>query len=94
MLAIRAGLMFVLTLVVAVLVACVDPNARDEGGLTPLHLAAMKNPAPSVVEALIESGTDIAARDADGRTPFDYAKDNEALRGTEVYWRLNEARFR
>ena len=36
----------------------------------------------------------VNARDEDGKTPFDYAKDNEALRGTDAYWRLDEARFK
>ena len=71
-----------------------DPNARNEDGRTPLHVAAWKNPEPSVVEALIEVGADPAARDERGRIPFDYAKRNEALRGTDVYRRLSEARPR
>lgn len=69
-------------------------GARDEDGNTPLHLAAMKNDAPLVIMALIEGGADPGARDGEGATPFDYARrHNEALRGTDVYWRLNEARF-
>ena len=71
-----------------------DPDARDEDGLTPLHAAALKNPAPSVVAALIEAGADPAARTERGKTPFDYAKDNAASRGTSVYWRLNEGQFK
>ena len=47
----------------------------------------------AIVEALIEAGADMKARDADGNAPFDHAKDNKALHGTDVYWRLNEARF-
>ena len=82
--------MSVLTLVVAVLAACADPNTRRT---TPLHMAAWKNPEPSVVATLIKGGADPNARDNDGKTPFDYAKDNEVLRGTDVYWRLNESRF-
>ena len=29
-----------------------------------------------------------------GKTPWDYAKKNDALKGTEVYRRLNEAWFK
>ena len=29
-----------------------------------------------------------------GRLPLDYAEDNKALKGTDAYWRLNEARSR
>ena len=70
-----------------------DPDARTEDGSTPLHRAAMKNDTPSVIAALIEGGADPGARDDGGKTPFDYAKDNAALQGTAVYWRLNEGRF-
>ena len=62
-------------------------------GMTPLHLAVMYNSAPSVITALIEGGADPGARDEWGKTPFDYAEDNEALRGTDAYWRLNDGRF-
>ena len=54
----------------------------------------MHNREPSVVETLVEAGADPADRDEDGKTPFDYMEDNEALRGTDVYRRLNEARFK
>ena len=33
-------------------------------------------------------------KDKSGKTPWDYAKENPALKGTEVYRRLKEARFR
>ena len=33
------------------------------------------------------------ARDGSNKTPFDLAKENSALKGTDVYRRLNEARF-
>ena len=73
-----------------------DPNARDEWGMTPLHRAAYfnSNPSvPSVITALIEGGANPAAIDINGFTPFDYALENEALRGTDAYWLLSEARF-
>ena len=62
-------------------------------GMMPLHLAAWHNENPSVITALIEGGADPGARDEWGKTPFDYAEDNEALRGTEAYWWLNDGRF-
>ena len=55
--------------------------------------AAILNRTPSVIEALLDAGADAAARDEAGKVPFDYAKDNEALKGTEAYWRLNDGRF-
>lgn len=47
----------------------------------------------SEVKAATSAGADPGARDEEGKTPFDYAQDNEALRGTDAYWRLNEGRF-
>ena len=48
---------------------------------------------PAVIAALLEADADPSARDGDGKSPFDYAKENAALKGNEVYWRLNDARF-
>ncbi len=71
-----------------------DPGARlKHGGYTPLHFAAERNANLSVITALIEGGADPGAWDDDGFTPFDYAKDNDVLKGTDAYWLLNEARF-
>ena len=72
----------------------IEAGAGDAAGQTPLHLAALKNENPAVVEALLDGGADPKARSEDGRLPFDFAKSNEALKGTDVYWRLNEARFK
>ena len=71
-----------------------DPNARMGGNGTPLHVAALESSNPSVIVALIEGGADIGARDDDGMTAFDYAKENEALKGTDAYWLLNEGRLK
>ena len=46
-----------------------------------------------MIRALIEAGTDPAARDDDGKTPFYYVKNNEALKGTAAYRLLKEGRF-
>ena len=70
-----------------------DLEARAVGDQTPLHAAAAKTDNPAVVEALLDAGANPAERNERGRTPFYYAKRNEALKGTDVYWRLNEARF-
>ena len=45
------------------------------------------------VTVLLEAGADPNARDSDGKLPFDYAEDNEQLKGTDAYWKLNDARF-
>ena len=70
-----------------------DPKACTERGFTPLHAAAKESDNPAILETLIAAGADMKARTRGGKTPFHYAKDNKALQGTDVYWRLNEARF-
>ena len=77
----------------ALLAAGSDPMARTESGdETPLHWAA-GNGSPAVVQALLAAGADAMMRTAMGRTPWDIAQDNEKLKGTDAYWRLNGARF-
>ncbi len=43
-----------------------DPNARNDEGITPLHLAAY----PEMAELLVRRGADINARSNDWRTPL------------------------
>ena len=59
--------------VVGCLHAGADANARDEAGVTPLHLAARFNPSDAVIRALIEAGADLNLRDRPGRTPLHLA---------------------
>jgi len=68
-------------------------NARDDYGGTPLLMAATRNENPEVLILLLDAGVDGTAVNDDGETPFDRAKDNEALAGTDAYWALNDARF-
>lgn len=82
-------------LVAALVKAGAKPNAPDKrGGWTPLHLAAWFSKKPAVAAALLAAGADPAARDKKGKTPWDYAEQNAALKDTAPYWRLNEERFR
>ena len=69
-------------------------DAWDNYGLTPLHLAALLTDNPAIIAALIDAGADAAARDANGKTPWDYAREREGLQGTDAYRRLNEGHFR
>ena len=68
-------------------------NARDNVGTTPLHEAARWNANPAVVALLLDRGADATLRDKRNRRPADYAKENKQLRGTDVYWRLNDAGY-
>ncbi|EBA02078.1 hypothetical protein RB2150_00195 [Rhodobacterales bacterium HTCC2150] len=69
-------------------------NARDRTGAIPLHKAANFNDNPEVITVLLDNGSDGTAVDSLLRTPFDLAKENQALVGTDAYWALNDARFR
>ena len=71
-----------------------DPNAAGAAGTsrdTPLHTAATNNSNPAVIVALIEGGADPGARNKYGDTPFKYAKDQKALKGTDAYRLLSES---
>ena len=68
-------------------------STRDESAATPLHVAASRSEVPAVVQALLDAGANPAAKDKQGKVPWDYAKTNRALKGTEIYWQLNEGRF-
>ena len=61
-------------------------------GKTPLHEAAFSGDA-EVVTALLAAGADTAAQGPGRKLPIDYAEDNEKLRGTDAYWKLNDARY-
>ena len=60
-----------------------DIAAKDSEGMTPLHAAAHRNPAPrGVIMLLIEHSADIAAVNNEGLTPCQLATDRGA--GVEV----------
>lgn len=68
-------------------------GARDKSEWTPLHHAADQGKAPAVMELLLDRGADGAARDDKGRTPFDRVEGNNFLKGSDIYWLLNEAQY-
>lgn len=68
-------------------------NARDKDGWTPLIFAAAFSQSPAILEALLSAGADPKARDLDGKTALDHAKENEAMKGTDAFWKLNDATF-
>jgi ankyrin repeat protein len=82
-------------------------SSRTKSGWTPLHSAVNWNRA-DVVEFLLAKGADAKARVIDfgnsmkllvrdpslfGDTPFDLAKKNGMLKGTDAYWLLHEAQY-
>lgn len=70
-----------------------DLNARDKEGSTPLHATAQFSKSLAMTALLLGRGADATLRDNDNKLPFDYAKENEPLQATDVYGRLNDARF-
>ncbi len=68
-------------------------NDRDDTGWTPLMYAARYTYNSEIITTLLDAGADGKARDEDGKTAFDLAKENEYLKGTDAYWQLNYARF-
>ena len=55
--------------------------------------AAGSNPNPEVVTTLLKAGANGKAKDSAGKTPFDYAGNNQKLKGTDAFWKLNEALY-
>ena len=79
-------------IVVALATAGANLEARSEGGLTPLHAAAARGKAEAI-EALLQAGADPKALTRNGELPFDLIKDIDQIKGTDAYWKLNDARF-
>ena len=86
-----------LAVIEALLAAGADVMARNEFGNTPLHEVAshsgLRNAAGVVIEALLAAGANPLSRNAEGKTPWDLVQANVFLRGSDAYWRLNDARF-
>ena len=80
--------------VTALLQAGANLEARDEYSGTPLHRAAELSKNPAVIKVMLDAGADTAARNAADKTPWDLVQVNDALKGSDAYWRLNDARFK
>ena len=78
--------------IVYLLVAGANPNARNWSGHTPMHEAARRTTNPGIITALVEGGADIDARDQRDNTPLHGAWDNPlAELGLSREPRLNTA---
>lgn len=70
-----------------------EVNARTSSNLTPLMWAAKYGENPEVIRVLLNAGADGRIRSFEGKTAFDYARDNPNVTGTDVYWLLCDAQF-
>ena len=77
-----------------------DINARDVNGYTALMHAVMNfrpsrgNPNPeATIITLLKNGADAKLKDDNGKMAIDYAKDNENIANTDVFWKLNDASY-
>ena len=70
-----------------------DVMARSKNGSTPLHWVADRflTCKPGVIQALLAAGA--AAKNKEGKIPWDFAQNNEDLKGTKGYWALNDAQY-
>jgi ankyrin repeat protein len=68
-------------------------NSATTEGFTVLMSAARNATDPALIDLLLDLGADATATDDQDRTAFDHARENDALYGTDAYWRLNDARF-
>ncbi|MCY4173941.1 MAG: ankyrin repeat domain-containing protein [Cyanobacteria bacterium MAG CAR3_bin_5] len=69
-----------------------NPNARNDDGWAPLHRAAEYNGNPEVLKVLLNAGANPNTKTIDGQTPFEIIPEDSLLKGTDVYWQLNDAR--
>ena len=59
-------------------------------GKTPLMYAAQYSTSTTVIRRLLEYGASTTIRSADGKTAYDFAKQNTSLPHDDVYWALNK----
>ena len=68
-------------------------NATNANEMTPLHTAVVFGKSSDVVWVLLDVGADPKARDGAWKMALDYAQENDHLKGTPAYWRLNDAHY-
>ena len=65
-----------------------DPNEHDTKGLTALHRAARDTADPAVIEALLDAAADPRTYSIAGRLPWDFARKNNKIKGSDANQRL------
>ena len=65
-----------------------DPNKPDTKGFTALHRAARETSDPAVIEALLEADANPRAYSTAGRLPWQFARKNDKIKGSDAYQRL------
>ncbi len=68
-----------------------DPNEQDTKGLTALHRAARDTADPAVIEALLDAAADPRTYSIAGRLPWDFARKNNKIKGSDANQRLRIA---
>jgi len=58
-------------------------------GKTPLMYAAQYGNSTEVLKLLLENDAVVGIRSTEGKTAFEYAKDNSKLKHDDIYWSLN-----
>jgi ankyrin repeat protein len=73
-----------------------DLSAKCNDGSTPLHFATryFSDKGAGTIQVLLNAGVDLKTKDKHGKTAWDYARENEELKGTADYWALNDARYK
>ena len=88
-----AGLGWGAASVEPILAAGAELDAQDDAGYTALMKAAAMTTDPKVISTLLAAGADGTLKSVEGKTAFDYAKDNLFLVEMEEFWLLSDARF-
>ena len=68
-----------------------DPNEQDTKGLTALHRAARDTSDPAVIDVLLDAGANPRTSSRAGRLPWDFARRNSEIKGSDAYLRLRMA---
>ena len=75
------------------LAAGADVMVMDGYRATPLHSASRGYGNSANIQVLLDVGADVKAKDEEGKTPWDYAQENDELKDTKAYWALNDAQY-